>query len=121
MGIMLNSQLEPGATIIPHTGPSNMRLTCHLGLIGCEKVFINVNDEEREYKNNKCIIFDDSFTHGVQHKGTQRRVTFMLDFWHPEMTPVEIEAFKMVLQNSASEMDKDKFLHSLGIVDRPDI
>jgi len=45
----------------------------------------------------------------------------MLDFWHPEMTPVEIEAFKMVLQNSASEMDKDKFLHSLGIVDRPDI
>ena len=85
-----------------------MRLTCHLGLVGCENTFVSVGDETRPYEDGKCVVFgarklffffflvnaylatskDDSFVHSVAHKGTQRRVTLMLDFWHPKMTNV---------------------------------
>merc|ERR1712137_957191 len=85
-GMVCFSSLLPGTNIIPHTGPSNMRLTCHLGLQGCTDTVIFVGSESSNFQEGKCIIFDDSFVHEVHHKGKERRVTLMLDMWPPSMT-----------------------------------
>jgi len=116
-GMVCFSSLMPGTHIIPHTGPSNMRLTCHLGLMGCNNTTINVGTESSQFKEGKCIIFDDSYIHEVIHRGDSRRVTLMLDFWHPAMTHLEIEIFSSVMNNSANFMHPDEFFHSLKLVD----
>lgn len=65
-GMVCFSSIMPGTEILVHTGPSNMRLTCHLGLCGCTKdTIITVGTESSPFKQSKCIIFDDSFLHGV--------------------------------------------------------
>jgi len=114
-GMVCFSQLEPGATILPHTGPSNMRLTCHLGLVGCFGTFVSVGDEVRPYEDGKCVVFDDSFVHAVAHRGPQRRVTLMLDFCHPNMTDSEIEGFQLLMRNATGAVNQNQFFHSLGI------
>jgi len=114
-GMICFSAIEPGTHILPHCGPSNMRLTCHLGIIGCQDVFVTVGGETRMYEDGKCIIFDDSFLHEVRHKGTQKRVTLMLDLWHPGMTEPEIDAFTQLIQKATAKFDAEHFLHSLHI------
>ena len=34
-----------------------MRLTCHLGLVGCADTFVSVGDETRPYEDGKCVVF----------------------------------------------------------------
>jgi len=114
-GMVCYSSILPGTHILPHTGPSNMRLTCHLGLLGCQGAEIAVGSEKRSFVENKCLVFDDSFVHQVWHQGKERRVTLMLDFWHPDMTPLEKAAFQMVMVNSSREiLDQEFFYHRQG-------
>ena len=117
-GMVCFSSLMPGTTILPHTGPSNMRLTCHLGLIGCNNVKLTVGSEFAYYQEGKCLVFDDSFVHQVQHRGQERRITLMLDIWHPSMSPLEISVFSRVMRNSSTFMHPDEFFHSLKLVRR---
>merc|ERR1711988_1849670 len=83
MGIL--SRLAPGTHLFAHCGPSNMRLTCHLGLVvpsGCQ---IRVGFEKRTWDEGKCIVFDDSWEHEVWHEGEEDRVVLLANFWHPEI------------------------------------
>ncbi len=96
-----------------------MRLTCHLGLVGCEGTRVTVGGEERPYENGKCVVFDDSFVHSVQHKGNDIRVTLMMDLWHPDITRVETRAFQQLVQNSRGNINHTQFFHSLGILQAP--
>lgn len=116
-GMVCFSILEPGSSILPHTGPSNMRLTCHLGLIGCKGVKVFVGKEKSFYKDGECIIFDDSYVHSVKHDGKERRVTLMLDFWHPGVTRIERNCFMELLHLAATnlECDLEEFCHSLHL------
>jgi len=115
-GMVCFSSLLPGTNIVPHTGPSNMRLTCHLGLLGCSGTKIFAGSDSASFQEGKCIIFDDSFLHEVHHQGNERRVTLMLDMWHPGMSELEIDVFKQLMQNSSSFMHPDEFFHSLKLV-----
>lgn len=114
-GMICFSAIQPGTYIMPHYGPSNMRLTCHLGIIGCQDVDITVGGKTRLYENGKCIIFDDSFKHEVMHRGTELRVTLMLDLWHPGMTTKEITAFQTVMQRVMENLDANHFFHSMHV------
>ena len=135
-GMVCFSSLMPGTHIVAHTGPSNMRLTCHLGLIGCEGNEVIVGGVKSEYVDGKCTIFDDSYVHEVvsffflnfwifsginyllkkvTHRGNHRRVSLMLDFWHPDLNQTEIDAFSTVMANSSSFMHPDEFFHSLKL------
>ena len=116
-GMVCFSSLMPGSRIVPHTGPSNMRLTCHLGLIGCDQVEITAGRDSHHFQEGKCLIFDDSFLHEVQHRGHNQRVTLMLDLWHPAMNPLEISIFSRVMSASSTFMHPDEFFHSLKLVD----
>lgn len=86
----------PGTHIEPHCAPNNLRIRCHLGLIipeGCE---IRVGNEVRTWQEGKCLVLDDSFEHEVWNRSGQTRVILLIDFWHPDLTDVEINAVKQL-------------------------
>jgi len=118
-GMICFSAIKPGTHIIPHYGPSNMRLTCHLGIIGCQDVELSVGNEKCFYENGKCVVFDDSFRHSVMHRGPDLRVTLMLDLWHPGMTQKEIDSFNHIMWRVMQDLDATHFFHSLHVYNDP--
>ena len=78
-------KLKPGANLVHHCGPTNKRLTAHLGLKIPEKVFIEVGDDIFSWIQDKLIVFDDSFIHQVWHKGTQDRFVMYISVFHPDL------------------------------------
>ncbi|XP_068956105.1 aspartyl/asparaginyl beta-hydroxylase isoform X1 [Petaurus breviceps papuanus] len=82
------SVMHPGTHVWPHTGPTNCRLRMHLGLVipkeGCK---IRCAQETRNWEEGKVLIFDDSFEHEVWQDATSLRLIFIVDVWHPELTP----------------------------------
>jgi len=95
-GDVIFSVLTPGTRLRPHCGPSNSRLTCHMGIRvprtkeqGC---YLRVAGEERRgWDEGKCVVFDDSFEHEVffdagkpEDPYTGDRVVLLANFWHPD-------------------------------------
>ncbi|XP_036617715.1 aspartyl/asparaginyl beta-hydroxylase isoform X3 [Trichosurus vulpecula] len=82
------SVMHPGTHVWPHTGPTNCRLRMHLGLVvpkeGCK---IRCAQETRNWEEGKVLIFDDSFEHEVWQDAASLRLIFIVDVWHPELTP----------------------------------
>ncbi|XP_059580034.1 aspartyl/asparaginyl beta-hydroxylase isoform X4 [Alligator mississippiensis] len=82
------SIMHPGTHVWPHTGPTNCRLRMHLGLVipkeGCK---IRCAQENRTWEEGKVLIFDDSFEHEVWQDAEDYRLIFIVDVWHPELTP----------------------------------
>ncbi|XP_069931170.1 aspartyl/asparaginyl beta-hydroxylase isoform X7 [Oryctolagus cuniculus] len=82
------SIMHPGTHVWPHTGPTNCRLRMHLGLVipkeGCK---IRCANETKTWEEGKVFIFDDSFEHEVWQDASSFRLIFIVDVWHPELTP----------------------------------
>ncbi|KAM7075338.1 aspartyl/asparaginyl beta-hydroxylase isoform 9-T11 [Molossus nigricans] len=82
------SVMHPGTHVWPHTGPTNCRLRMHLGLVipkeGCR---IRCANETKTWEEGKVLIFDDSFEHEVWQDAASFRLIFIVDVWHPELTP----------------------------------
>ena len=58
------------------------------GLIVPPKCFLDVDGEKQEWKEGEVIVFDDSFSHSVEHNGTKEdgiRAVLMFDIWHPQV------------------------------------
>lgn len=87
-GEILLSILDPGTHLRPHCGPSNNRLTVHLGLVVPPGCSITVGGDTRGWTEGEAIVFDDSFEHEVTHAGTLEdgpRVVLMMNVWHPAL------------------------------------
>jgi len=95
-GDVIMSSLAPGTRLRPHCGPSNSRLTCHMGIKvpktkeqGC---WIRVAAEEkRGWEEGRCMVFDDSFEHEVVYEEPSvheaypgDRVVLLANFWHTD-------------------------------------
>ncbi|CAH2285284.1 aspartyl asparaginyl beta-hydroxylase isoform X4 [Pelobates cultripes] len=82
------SVMHPGTHVWPHTGPTNCRLRMHLGLVipkeGCK---IRCANDTRTWYEGKVLIFDDSFEHEVWQDANSYRLIFIVDVWHPDLTP----------------------------------
>ncbi|KAM5281650.1 aspartyl/asparaginyl beta-hydroxylase isoform 2-T2 [Ctenodactylus gundi] len=82
------SIMHPGTHVWPHTGPTNCRLRMHLGLVipkdGCK---IRCANETKTWEEGKVLIFDDSFEHEVWQDASSFRLIFIVDVWHPELSP----------------------------------
>ncbi|KAK3580820.1 hypothetical protein CHS0354_025165 [Potamilus streckersoni] len=92
------SVVEPGTHIFPHYGPTNIRLRCHLGLITPKTCYMKVAEEIVTWEDGKCLVFDDSYLHSVEHAGTEEdgiRAILMIDLWHPDITEEEQQILDM--------------------------
>jgi aspartate beta-hydroxylase len=81
--------LAPGTHVAPHCGPINAKLRCHLGLeipAGCG---LRVASETRTWQEGRCLVFDDSFEHEVWNRSDRPRYIFLVDAFHPDLTPGE--------------------------------
>lgn len=87
-GNAIFSKLDPGTHLQPHCGPTNTRLTCHLGVqVPSEGCAIRVGLETRGWQEGECIVFDDSWEHEVWNNSDRPRVVLLINFWHPGLPP----------------------------------
>jgi aspartyl/asparaginyl beta-hydroxylase (cupin superfamily) len=86
---ILFSLLKPGAHIAPHTGFLNCRLICHLPLIAPPGCRLRVGNDEREWRQGKAWVFDDTIEHEARNSSDQTRVVLIFDVWRPELTDEE--------------------------------
>ena len=82
----------PNSHLKPHCSVDNLRLRCHLAIEIPEECAIRVGDEIRGWEAGKALLFDDSFEHEVWNRGSSDRVVMIVDFWHPELTDIEVRA-----------------------------
>ena len=75
-----------------HSGSSNLRMRCHLGLDVPEpdKARLRVGTEWRTWSEGKAFAFDDAFQHEVVHEGDRDRVVLVVDVWHPGLSAADI-------------------------------
>jgi aspartate beta-hydroxylase len=85
----LFSVLRPGTHILPHRGVTNTRLVTHLPLIVPPDCAIKVGGELHEWKEGRCVTFDDTFEHEAWNRSDRTRVVVILDSWNPDLTEVE--------------------------------
>ncbi|KAL0485473.1 hypothetical protein AKO1_011773 [Acrasis kona] len=95
------SVISPSTHITPHCGVCNLRLRFQLPIISpANTCTLKVGEETRTYEEGKSFIFDDSFYHSVKHLGDENsydRVVLLIDFWHPELSRLEVEATEILL------------------------
>ena len=100
------SILAPNTHVAPHKGPTNMRLRCHLGIDVPERCGMRVDGKLLAWREGKCLVFDDSFTHEVWNEGDRPRVALVVDMWHPDLSQAEV-ALLNELQRYAFAHAKD--------------
>ena len=86
------SVLEPGAHILPHFGPCNVRVRCHIPLYAPDGPWLEVAGQRRYWHNTPLLLFNDAFRHEVKHEGVPEdgaRVILMFDLWHPDLSADE--------------------------------
>lgn len=88
------SLLDPGTTIEAHSDWLNFWVTCHLGLEIPPSTWIRVGTETRTWREGECLVLNTSFEHEARNPSDERRVVLLVDTWHPDLSPVEVEAMK---------------------------
>ena len=79
--------LRPGTRLLPHCGPTNVRLRAHLGLVVPEgecRMSVGTG-APRKWVEGKVLLFDDSFEHYVYNDTGQSRLVLIVDLWHHEL------------------------------------
>jgi aspartate beta-hydroxylase len=85
----LFSVLRPGTHILPHTGVTNTRLVTHLPLIVPPNCALRVGGELHQWREGRCVTFDDTFEHEAWNRSDETRVVLILDSWNPDLSEVE--------------------------------
>jgi aspartyl/asparaginyl beta-hydroxylase (cupin superfamily) len=99
-GLVYFAALAPGAHIVSHCGPHNVRIRCHLGLVVPPACRMRVGTETRRWEEGRCLLFDDSFEHELWNDGDTARVVLILDVWHPDLTADEIRALSYLMSGN---------------------
>ena len=57
----------------------------HIGINLPDNAAMRVGNSTRHWAEGKALLFDDSFEHEVWNNGTEPRLVFIFDVWHPEL------------------------------------
>lgn len=91
-GLIYISRMVPGTHIVPHVGPTNLRLRSHLGIHVPEgDCRLRLGGETRGWVEGECLVFDDTFEHEAWNFTNQARTVLIVDIWHPDLTAREID------------------------------
>lgn len=101
---------SPKTGIKLHTDDCNFILTMHLGLqVPQQKAWIEVGGERRYWEAGKGLLFNTSFFHQTMNESEDEdRLVLLLRVWHPELSPLEREAFEYLfdlIDNMGSHPD----------------
>lgn len=96
------SLLAPSTSIPPHVGVNNARLVCHLPLIVPAGCWFRVGAETRLWKPGEAFVFDDTIEHEARNPSDQLRVVFIFDIWHPDLSEVERNAVKALIETAGA-------------------
>jgi len=91
----------PNTRIPAHVGVSNARLVCHLPLIVPEGCWFRVGAETRDWRRGQAFVFDDTIEHEAMNPSDQLRVVFIFDVWHPDLSGVERDAIRALMEADA--------------------
>ncbi|HZO77347.1 MAG TPA: aspartyl/asparaginyl beta-hydroxylase domain-containing protein [Solirubrobacteraceae bacterium] len=90
-GLVYISRMRAGAHIRAHTGPTNLRVRCHLGIrVPDGDCAIRVGSDTRRWEEGKCLVFDDRFEHEAWNHSDQDRIVLIVDVWHPGLSSTEV-------------------------------
>eukprot|EP00829_Urostomides_striatus_P008261 TRINITY_DN19097_c0_g1_i2.p1 TRINITY_DN19097_c0_g1~~TRINITY_DN19097_c0_g1_i2.p1 ORF type:complete len:254 (-),score=49.11 TRINITY_DN19097_c0_g1_i2:15-713(-) len=90
LGSSYFSVLGPKSTLKPHSGPSNIKLRCHLPLFPVGDSFLRVGGEFKQWEVGKLLIFDESFVHEEENiDADKERIILVFDIWHPDLRKEE--------------------------------
>lgn len=92
------SLLAPETAIPPHVGVNNTRLVCHLPLVVPQGCWFRVGEETVHWERGKALVFDDTIEHEAANPSKELRVVFIFDLWHPDLSPLEREAVKSLIE-----------------------
>jgi len=92
------SLLAPHTAIPPHVGVNNARLVCHLPLVVPEGCWFRVGAETRFWRRGEAFVFDDTIEHEALNPTDQLRVVFIFDTWQPDLSPIEREAVRALIE-----------------------
>jgi len=56
--------------------------------------WIKVGDATHHWRNGKTCVFDTSVIHSTENQSDRVRYVLLIRMWHPELTAVEVDAFK---------------------------
>jgi aspartate beta-hydroxylase len=91
-GDALFSAQGPRSGLRPHCSVDNLRVRCHLGVRIPAGTGIRVGAQTRTWSEGRCLLFEDSYEHEVWNRSDERRIVLIVDFWHPDLTAIEIRA-----------------------------
>ncbi|GMH89678.1 hypothetical protein TL16_g11531 [Triparma laevis f. inornata] len=104
-GEVILSRLGGHAKILPHCGPTNLRLTCHLGVkVPVGDCGIKVAGEVLRWKEGGCVVFDDGYEHEVWNETEEERVVLLIRFWNPV---VEVSERFQFLEDAKNRKEED--------------
>ena len=92
------SLLAPHTKIPAHVGVNNSRLVCHLPLVVPQGCWFRVGAETRFWEKGRAFVFDDTIEHEADNPSAELRVVFIFDVWHPDLSPLEREAVKALIE-----------------------
>lgn len=95
------SLLAPHTRIPPHVGVSNARLVCHLPLVVPEGCWFRVGAGTRFWQRGEVFVFDDTIEHEAMNPSDQLRIVFIFDVWHPDLSVVERDAVRALIEADA--------------------
>ncbi len=101
-----------------HCSVDNLRLRCHLGIRIPSETGIRVGGETREWSEGRCLLFEDAFEHSVWNLSMERRIVLIVDFWHPDLTSIEVRALTAGFRKS--EVRGIFMRKRIGMTDSPD-
>ncbi|CAJ1392926.1 unnamed protein product [Effrenium voratum] len=112
-GVIVARQV-PETGVQPHSDGRNFFLTAHFGLSVPPDCSITVGGEERQWKEDDCIILDTSFIHSTKNDSDEDRFVLVVDFWHPDLTIPEREALEWIYDfRNKFEQGKIKYVPKL--------
>src|SRR5579884_1533670 len=92
------SLLAPKTHIPAHVGVNNTRLVCHLPLVVPEGCWFRVGAERRSWEAGKAFVFDDTIEHEADNPTEQLRVVFIFDTWQPQLSSLERDAVRCLIE-----------------------
>jgi hypothetical protein len=65
---------------------------------------IRVLNQQRGWVEGRVLVLEDSFVHRAWNATNQTRGILIADFWHPDLTDIEVRALTAILMKSEVRM-----------------